>query len=83
MHSCYMVGNVEPKLVYLFFGTINKFCALFDVVFLLLPINNFNKASVMGLRPCALSGGLEEARPGGVLGDQTPEPPWTDPSTPY
>ena len=37
----------------------------------------------MGLRPCALSDGLEEARPGGVLGDQTPEPLWTDPSTPY
>ena len=36
----------------------------------------------MGLRPCALSDGLEEARPGGVLGDQTPEPLWTDPSTP-
>ena len=36
----------------------------------------------MGLRPCALSGGLEEVRPGGVLGDQTPEPLRTDPSTP-
>ena len=37
----------------------------------------------MGLRPCALSGGMEEARPGGVLGDQTLVPLWTDPLTPH
>ena len=36
----------------------------------------------MGLRPCALSGGLEEARPGGVLGDQTPEPRGLTPRPP-
>ena len=37
----------------------------------------------MGLRPCALSDGLEETRPGGVLGDQTLVPLWTDPLTPH